>query len=692
MAGEPSDPLLWLEDIDGKEACAWADARNAETITALCDARFERDREGLLRILNAPDRIAWITLRGGFVYNFWQDDENPKGLWRRTTLADYRSGDPAWETLLDVDALGRAEGEDWVWRGAVTLPPTHRHVLVSLSRGGADATVVREFDLVARAFVENGFVLPEAKGGAAWLDADTLLVSSAFGGDRFETASGYARTVRRWQRGTPFEAAAVVFECDRSDMSAWGWREHSPRDPRTLFVRRPDFFRQVLYVEDRDGSHRNVELPGDVYFYIEGNWLALDLRSEWTVAGRRYPAGALLVTDLGAFMAGGRDFTVLFEPTPTSSLDGFQIAGNVVAFKVLDQVRSRIMFARFEDRTWRTEPLAGFPDMATVDVYRLCEDDIEHPGGAEEGETFVVSSQSSVVPPTLSLARFGASVEQVTQAPARFDATGLAITQHHATSADGTRIPYFQIARAGLPLDGTNPCLMTGYGGFQIALLPNYAPAVGKLWLERGGTFVIANIRGGGEFGPDWHKAGMRAGKKRSHDDFAAVAKDLTARRVTRRERLACVGGSNGGLLVGNMLTRYPDLFGAIVCAVPLLDMQRYTKLTAGPSWMAEYGDPDNPDDWAFLREISAYQAVAAGRDYPPILLTTSRRDDRVHPGHARKAAAKLQELGYRASFYEQPQGGHAGAADNAHIAFNQALVYAFLRKTIAPEMAGAGA
>lgn len=687
MAGEPSDPLLWLEDVDGEGARAWADARNAETMAALCDERFKRDRDDLLRILNAPDRIAWITLRGGLVYNFWQDDQNPKGLWRRATLTDYRAGHPAWETLLDIDALARGEGEDWVWRGAVTLPPEHRRVLVSLSRGGADATVVREFDLVETAFVADGFALPEAKGGADWLDTDTLLVSSALGGKDFETASGYARTVRRWSRGTAFEAAPVVFECEPGDMSASAWHEHSPRHPRSLFVRRPDFFRQLLYVGDKDGTHRRVEIPDDAYFNVEGNWLALHLRSDWMVNGREYPAGALLVTDLDAFMSGGREFTVLFEPTPTSSLDGFQVAGNVVAFKLLDQVRSRIMFARFEDGTWRTEPLAGFPDMATVDVYRLCEDDIEHPGGMEEGETFVVSSQSSVVPTTLSLARFGAAVEQVAQASARFDATGLVISQHHATSHDGTRIPYFQIARAGLPLNAANPVLMTGYGGFQVTLLPNYAPAVGKLWLERGGTFVIANIRGGGEFGPDWHKAGMRAGKKLSHDDFAAVAKDLIARGVTRRDRLACVGGSNGGLLVGNMLTRYPDLFGAIVCAVPLLDMLRYTKLTAGPSWMAEYGDPDNPEDWAFLREFSAYQAVAPGRDYPPILLTTSRRDDRVHPGHARKMAARLRELGYRAVFYEQPEGGHAGAADNAHIAFNQALVYAFLRRTIAPEM-----
>jgi prolyl oligopeptidase len=679
------DPYLWLEEVDSPQARAFVKARSAETEKALCDARFESDRAALLDILNAPDRIPFITKRGPWVYNFWQDEHNPKGLWRRTTMASYRTATPDWELMLDIDALAKAEGEDWVWHGCTTLPPEHRFGLVQLSRGGADAAVTREFDLVEKRFVESGFILPEAKGGASWLDVDTLLVSSALGGEAYETLPGYARTVRRWRRGTPFAQAPVVFECDRAEMSAGGWRDHSRYHPRTCFVRRIDFYNSAFFLADGDAL-RQVDIPSDAYFEIERDWLIINLRSDWDTGGKHYKAGALLVTGFDALLAGKPDFTVLFEPTPTCFLEHYAAAGDTVAFKVLDNVQSRILFARHQDGTWRTRPLAGLPGIESVDFYRLVEDDIDWLDDRRDGETFVISSQSSVTPPTLWLASPGESLDMLKQAPARFDAAGLTVTQHHAVSVDGQRIPYFQVAPAGMALDGSHACLLNGYGGFQVSLLPYYAASIGKLWLERGGVYVIANIRGGGEFGPDWHKAGMREGKKLAHDDFAAVAKDLIARGVTKPARLACQGGSNGGLLVGNMLTRYPELFGAIECAVPLLDMKRYTKLTAGPSWAGEYGDPDKPDDWAFLQGISAYHHVEPGRPYPPILLTTSARDDRVHPGHARKMAAKLMDHGYRVYFHEPLEGGHSGATDNAHIAFNLALGFAFLRKTIAAE------
>ena len=679
------DPFIWLEEVGSPRVRAWVEARNTETVNVLCDAQFERDRIALLDILNAQDRIPWIVQRARFLYNYWQDEQNPKGLWRRTTLASYRTLTPEWEVVLDIDSLAKAEGEDWVWRGCTSLPPAHRYGLVQLSRGGADAVVIREFDLADKRFVEGGFSLPEAKGGAAWLDDNTLLVSTALGGEPFQTTSGYARTVRRWDRGTSFEAALVVFECERTEIAASGWREHSRSYPRTCFMRQPDFFTKTFYVEDSDGVQHHLDVPADGNLYIEHNWLVLNLRSDWALAERHYKAGALLVIDIDALLAGSRDFTVLFEPTRTCFLQHFAAAGNVVAFKVLDDVRSRILLARQQNGAWRVEPVPGLPGTETVDFYRLVEDDIDWLGeDSQHGETFVIASQSSIAPPTLWLARPGQGVEMLKQAPARFDAAGLVLTQHHAVSVDGEKIPYFQAARADLPLDGSNLCLLTGYGGYQIANLPYYGVSVGKLWLERGGVFVIANIRGGGEFGPDWHKAGMRAGKKLTHDDFAAVAKDLIARGVTRPQRLACKGGSNGGLLVGNMLTRYPNLFGAIHCAVPLLDMKRYTKLTAGASWVSEYGDPDKREDWAFLEELSPYHHVEPHQSYPPILLTTSARDDRVHPGHARKMTAKLAAQGYCVYFYEPLEGGHAGATDNAHFAFNAALSFAFLRKTIA--------
>ena len=567
------DPYLWLEEIDTAQVRAWIEARNGETMSALGDAQFEADKKTVLDILNAADRIPWIHERGTIVYNFWQDAEHRKGLWRRTTLAKYRSDNPDWETMLNVDLLAKAEGEDWVWRGCTTLPPEHRHGLVQLSRGGADAAVTREFDLVEKRFVDGGFYLPEAKGGAAWLDTDTLLVSSALGGEEFQTVSGYARTVRLHRRGMSFAAAPVIFECERSHMGAWGARDHGPRHPRTIYQRQIDFVHHEDFVEQGAPGRVKLDIPTDAYSSLERDWLMLNLRSEWRIGERLYPAGALLIISLNAFLAGARDFAVLFEPSPRRFLKSFSSAGDVVALNVLDNVRSRILFACFTHDKWVLEPVSDFSDLSTLDVFPLAIDDDEwFVDDERERGVFVVSSQNSVTPPTQSLVRFGQPPELLKQSPSRFDGAGLAIAQHEAVSPDGTRIPYFEIGPENLRRDGSNAVLLTGYGGFQISSLPYYAATTGKLWLERGGVFVIANICSGGEFGPDWHKAGMRAGKKLAHDDFAAVAKDLIARGVTRPERLACVGGSNGGLLVGNMLTRYPELFGAIECAVPLLE------------------------------------------------------------------------------------------------------------------------
>ena len=683
------DPFLWLEEIDSPQVRAWVEARNQETVSALCDAQFDKDRVTILDILNAADRIPWVQQLGQLVYNFWQDAEHPKGLWRRTTLASYRTENPDWESLLDVDLLAKSEAEDWVWRGCATLAPEHRRGLVHLSRGGADAVVIREFDLTEKRFLDRGFYLAEAKGGADWVDENTLLVSSALGGESFQTVSGYARTARLHRRGAEFAAAPVVFECKREDMAAWGGRDRGPRYPLTQYRRQIDFEHHEDFVEQGGAGRVRLDIPADAQVSVDHDWLMLNLRTDWTVGGRHYPAGALLIISLSAFLAGVRDFTVLFEPSPRRFLQSFGAMGDVVAMIVLDNIRSKIFLARFAEDRWQVDPIEGFSDLSILGVFPLAADDDDwFAHNVRERGVFVVTSQNSLTPPTQSLLRFGQSPELLKRSPGRFNATGLEITQHEAASVDGVRIPYFQIARTKLAHDGSNAVLLSGYGGFQISSLPYYSAATGKLWLEQGGVFVIANIRGGGEFGPDWHKAGMREGKKLAHDDFAAVAKDLIARGVTRPERLACVGGSNGGLLVGNMLTRYPELFGAIECAVPLLDMRRYTKLTAGSSWISEYGDPDNPADWAFMREMSPYQATKAGRPYPPILLTTSARDDRVHPGHARKMAAKLLALGYRVYFYEPPEGGHAGATDNAQVAFNTALGFAFLRRTIAPDLA----
>jgi prolyl oligopeptidase len=677
------DPFLWLEQLESSDARAFVDRHNAQTLAAIPDARFEEDRTWLVATMNAPDRIPGITRHGRYLYNFWRDAVHPRGVFRRTTLASYRTADPVWDVVFDVDALAETEKKPWVWRGATVLAPEGRLALVSLSLGGADATVIREFDLMAKDFVEAGFALPESKGGASWLDADTLLVSAPLGGDSFRTASGYPRTVRRWRRGTAFADAPVIFEGERTDTVVAGAHIHSRTHPRTVLSRRIDAFNGLLFLADASGAPRQVLVPPDAKVLLRDRWVIVKPESDWTLPQQTFVAGSLLAADLDSFMNGSREFAVLFTPTPTRILTTFSMVGRTIALNMLDNVRSRIELVRWTEDGWQHEPRSDFSDTATLSIAPLQEN-----GG---DEAFIVAAHNNLVAATLAMVRFGKPAEVLKQAPERFSAAGLAITQHYATSIDGATIPYFQVARANLDLNGENPVLLRGYGGFGLSVLPGYDASIGKLWLERGGVYVIANIRGGGEFGPAWHKAGIRAGKKLAHDDFAAVARDLIARGVTRPQRLACEGGSNGGLLVGNMLTRYPELFGAIVCASPLLDMKRYTKLTAGPSWIAEYGNPDVPQDWSFLEEISAYHHVARDRRYPPIMLTTSRRDDRVHPGHARKMAAKLAAAGHEVYFREAADGGHAGGSAATETAFAVALVMAFLRKTIAPEMAENG-
>jgi prolyl oligopeptidase len=673
MPGLPSleqpdaDPWLWLEDVDGDRALAWVDAQTAATVARLGGPDFERDRAALLTLLDRPDNLPVVTRRGGLLYNFWRDAEHPRGLWRRTTLDSYRLPEPAWHVLLDIDALAAAEGEDWIWQGAVTLPPEHDRALVRLSRGGGDAVVLREFDLPSRTFVADGFVLPEAKGGAGWLDRDTLLLISALGG---VTRSGYARTVRRWDRGTDPAQAPVLFETDPAHMSAWGGYEREL--DRLFFVAQTGFFDQEIHIGTRAGPDRRLDLPTDAWVQWDRGWLAVRLRTPWTVAGRTYVSNAVLGIGFEAFLAGSRDFALLFEPAERRSVQGFFWTAGHLVLNILDDLRPT--YRVITPGTWTDAALQGLPEIGTVSAWPLDADDMEQDG------TLLGAVQDPLTPASLLLLT-GGEPEVLKRAPVAFDATGLVVTRHEAISTDGERIPYVQVGPPGLT--GDAPVHLTAYGGFGISMLPSYKGGMGRLWLEPGGTAVVANLRGGGEFGTRWHDAGRREGKVRSHDDFAAVAADLVSRGVTRPGRIAAEGGSNGGLLIANMLTRYPERFGALFCTIPLIDMRRYAKLLAGASWTAEYGDPDTPDDWAFLQHISAYHTAVPGRAYPPILLATARRDDRVHPGHARKMAAKLQEMGYDASFYEPAAGGHGYGKNNAEAATFMALGITFLRRSI---------
>jgi prolyl oligopeptidase len=669
-----ADPYLWLEDVEGARALAWVREQNRRTEAALRDEAFEADRLAIYENLTEPANIPAIARRGPHVYNFWQDAAHVRGLWRRTTLDSYRTPEPDWETVLDLDRLAADEGADWVWQGCRSFGPEHRRGLVRLSRGGADAATLREFDLVEKRFVPDGFVLPEAKGGADWIDADALLLWTTLGDDA-ATASGYPRRVRRWRRGEEPLDAAVLFEGERSDVSASGEADIEPGFERLVLRRQITFEEGETFLAAGEGPPRRLDLPLDSRHALGRDWLAVKLRTDWEAGGRLHPAGALLAIRLSAFLAGDRDFEVLFEPGPRRTLSSFWWARTRLVLSILDDLRSEVRLAAPGEGGWAVECLPGVPETATVQVGPL------DAGNPPQSDDMLLRVTSFLHPDSLSLVSPDGAIAPLKESPAAFDATGLSVTLHEVLAGDGERIPYYQVGPADA--SGSLPTLLTGYGGFNVPMRPSYLGNAGRVWLSQGGVYVLAALRGGGEFGPAWHKAGMREGKRLAHDDFASVARDLVARGVTTPALLACSGGSNGGLLVGNMLTRYPELFGAIWCSVPLLDMRRYTKLLAGASWIAEYGDPDDPEDWAFLQGISAYGAVQPGRAYPPTLFVTSRRDDRVHPGHARKMAAKLQALGQPALFYEPEDGGH-GAANKAQAAFLTALGYAHLRRTVA--------
>jgi len=675
---EPADPFLWLEEVAGERQLAWVRARNARAVAAVAENEpFETLEQRLLAILDSQEKIPHVRKIGDRYYNFWQDAAHPWGIWRRTTLANYRSPAPAWETVLDIDALGAAEGENWVWHGVRVLKPEDRLCLVSLSRGGADADVVREFDLETKQFVAAGFMLPEAKSRVAWRDRDSLFVATDFGSGSL-TASGYPRTVREWNRGEPLAEAAVVYEGKPEDMSVTAWHDPTPGFERDFVSRQITFWTNECFVR-RDGRLVKIAKPDDANLGIHRQWLFLELRSDWTIGDTTYAAGSLLAADFEAFLAGDRQFDLLFEPGPRTSLVGYSPTRNHLLLTTLDNVRSRLSVLTYREGSWHRRPLPGVPAVSTASVSAV--DDLTT-------DDYFLTTNTPLVPMTLSLGSLwphgsGAEPDALKRSPAFFQAEGLAVTQHEAVSSDGTTVPYFQIGPADLPADGSAPTLLYGYGGFEIPLVPSYQAFAGAAWLERGCVYVLANIRGGGEFGPAWHQAALKENRPRAYEDFAAVAEDLVARGVSSPPRLGIRGGSNGGLLVGNMYARRPELFGAVVCQVPLLDMRRFNRLLAGASWMGEYGNPDLPEEWAFIKTFSPYHLVSADRDYPPLLITTSTRDDRVHPAHARKMTARLEALGKQVLSYENIEGGHGGAADNRQRAFMEALAWTFLQQEL---------
>ena len=666
-----ADPFLWLEEVESDEALAWVEAHNGETLSILeAHPAFADHAARALAVLTSDDRIAFPAIRGEWLTNVWTDAAHPRGLWRRTRWDSYLAGAPEWETLLDLGALGEAEDVNWAWGGATCLEPDYRRCLVELSRGGADAGELREFDTETRQFVSGGFRLPEAKSAVAWISEDELLVATDFGPDAAGvptmTTSGYPRVVKRWRRGTPLDAAATVFEARPTDMGAWPTALVSGTRRIPAVSVRPSFFEGTVHVL-RGEALVALDLPLDADPALAGDRLVVLLRSPWTVGGRTHPAGAVLSADFDGFLAGRRAFETVFAPGERQTVQSVATVGADVLVASLDNVRGRLTRFSHDGAAWRAAPVA-VPDVGSVDV--VSTDDAS-------GRFFFTTS-SPLQPPTLSLAD-GAGVRTVRALPAQFDAAGLVAVQREAVSADGTRIPYTLVHRDGLALDGSAPTLLYGYGGFEVSLEPSYDAMTGTQWLADGGVYAVANIRGGGEFGPAWHRAAMRENRPRAFEDFVAVAEALVATGVTSPRRLGIRGGSNGGLLMGAMLTRRPDLFAAVVVQVPLLDMLRYHRLLAGASWMAEYGDPDVPADRAFIAQYSPYQNLRARTAYPRPLFTTTTRDDRVHPGHARKMAARMEAMGFPVYYFENTEGGHGAGVTPEQQARTAATVFTYL-------------
>ncbi|QEL56218.1 prolyl oligopeptidase family serine peptidase [Chromobacterium paludis] len=664
-----TDPYLWLEDIQGKQALEWVHQQNAITVKETQGWKtFPSLKRDILSVLDSSARIPGIEKIGERYYNFWRDSQHPRGIWRSTTLDEYRKADPAWETVLDLDALAKQEKENWVWQGADCVKPQQDRCLIRLSRGGGDAAVVREFDLPAKRFVADGFVVPEAKSEVNWRDRDTLYVATDFGKGSL-TDSGYPRIVKQWQRGQPLDKAAILLEGKPSDISVGAYRVHSAGRHYDVLSQGTTFFSNDILLQ-RDGKWQKLDKPGHVEASFHADWLLLKPRQDWTVGGHDWKAGSLLAIKLDDYLQGKRDFTALFQPTASTSLADSADTRDAVILTLLDDVKSRLVEWTVQDGKWRSRAVAA-PGYGSIEV---------RPVDSDNSDDYFFTFADFLTPTTLSLAHAGSDArESLKQQPAFFDASPYRIQQFFARSDDGTRVPYFVVARKNIKLNGKNPTLLYGYGGFEVSMTPYYSGTLGKAWLERGGVYVLGNIRGGGEYGPAWHEAALKHKRQKAYDDFSSIAKDLARRGIANARHLAIKGGSNGGLLMGVMLTKYPQLFHAIVCQVPLLDMKRYNKLLAGASWMDEYGNPDLPEDWAYIKRYSPYQNIRPGTHYPATLFATSTLDDRVHPGHARKMYAAMKAIGANVHYYERTEGGHGSAANHEEEARIAAMEYAFL-------------
>ena len=681
-----ADDHLALEEVNGTEAMAFVAKSNQRALAALTgDRRYETFRRQAEAILTATDRIPGPGFLGDGIGNFWQDVANPKGIWRRTTLDSYRSANTQWETLLDIDALARAEGRDWVFKGADCLAPDETRCLISLSDGGKDAVVVREFDTTTRRFVDGGFSLPEGKHRLEWLDRDTLLVATDFGPGTL-TESGYPFIVKSLRRGQTLAQAAEVYRGDIGDggygVSPSVYRDRAGAVDAVIISRPLDTFRSetLLWTEGRAVP---LPLPERVTLYgAQGERLILSTDQTWAWRGQMFGSGALLsvsLADLQGLAEPALPPELVFAPGPRQSLQDVAVLDQELIIALSQNVTGRVVRARAAPAESGSTPQWRLSDIRVPANSAIALGD-----SSKASSRVFVTAQGFLAPPSLSLLEPGADLpRELRTAPARFDASTHVTEQFEARSSDGTMIPYFVTRPRDMAMDGSAPTILFGYGGFQISFPPAYKPEMGKLWLENGGVFVQANIRGGGEFGPEWHQSVLNENRQLAFDDFAAVAADLHRRGISSPRRTGIYGRSNGGVLTSVSITQHPELFNAAVIESPLIDMLRYHEMPAGASWIGEYGDPRIPEEAAWIARYSAYQNLRPGADYPRVYITTNTRDDRVHPGHSRKFAARLGEMGYDHLYYEETSGGHSNDADPIANARRWARHYVYLAQQL---------
>ncbi|WP_445946727.1 prolyl oligopeptidase family serine peptidase [Shewanella sp.] len=672
---EQKDNFQWLEDVEGAKPLAWVKEKNAHSAASIKAYKgFDTLVENSLAILNSKDRIPYAERKGEYLYNFWKDETHVRGIYRRTSLAQYSKENPKWETVLDIDAIAKADGVSWVYKGMTCFEPKNEICLVSLSRGGADAVEVREFNLTTKSFVKQGYSLPEAKSDMTWLAQDSVLVATDFGGEHGMTDSGYASTVKLWQRGDSLDKATFIYQADKSSVAAGAQVLDDGQSKVVLIGDFLTFYTSKFFVYAEDKlTALNIPKDADIKGYFKGN-IYLELKSALSTGKQHFAQGAVVYAPVTSLISDKPEYQQLTAPDAHSSIAQVEFSKSAVYVNYLEDVKSKLV--RFEpkaDNHWQQTPVA-FDANGSLAIFDMQQD----------SDDFFVDYNSFLEPSSLyEVKGTDLAINKLKSLPQQFAADKFVTKQYFATSKDGTKVPYFVVMDKNLKFNSKNPTLLYGYGGFEVALKPKYSATIGKNWLEQGGVYVLSNIRGGGEYGPAWHQAALKHNRHKAYEDFEAIAEDLISRKITSSPHLGIQGGSNGGLLMGAALTRRPDLYNAVVCQVPLLDMQRFSKLLAGASWMGEYGNPDIAEDWAYIKTYSPYHNLDSSKKYPKAFFTTSTRDDRVHPAHARKMVAKMESMGIDVLYYENMEGGHAGAADNKQSAELSSLVYAYLMQQL---------